>query len=136
MGLVKKKLARAAKKQMLSTSQARANFAEALGMAHEENTVIGFDRYGKLVAAVVPIDAVRMLAGRSNEVEPAVRSKIERMSRIFLHAAPQEVEAVSQEAAQFEPKPKERRKRKHKREKKKRAKAARAKRNRRISRKI
>src|SRR6185312_11273951 len=98
---VKKKAARAPKKQTLSTSEARANFAEALGMAQEENTVIGFDRYGKLVAAVVPIDAVRMLAGRSADVDPAVRSKIERMSRIFLHAAPKKVDAVREERAAF-----------------------------------
>ena len=78
---------RGAKKQTLSTSQARANFADALGMAQEQSTVIGFDRYGKLVAAVVPIDAVRMLAGRQNEVEPAVRAKIERMARSMLQAA-------------------------------------------------
>ena len=134
---VKKKTTRASKKQTLSTSEARANFAEALGMAQEENTVIGFDRYGKLVAAVVPIDAVRMLAGRSAEVDPAVRAKIERMSRIFLHAAPGKASAVREERTAFEGKPKEKRKgRKEKRGKKKKAKAAAGKRARRITRKI
>lgn len=134
---MKKKAARASKKQTLSTSKARANFAEALGMAQEENTVIGFDRYGKLVAAVVPIDAVRMLAGRSADVDPAVRAKIERMSRIFLHAAPQKIDAVREERASFEDKPREKRKRRNsKRGRKKRAKAAGAKRARRIARKI
>mgnify|MGYP001365018332 CR=1 FL=1 len=89
-GLRKKAAARAATKaQMYSTSQARANFAEALGVAQVENTVIGFDRYGRLVAALVPIDAVRMLAGQGAAVEPAVRAKIERMARLFLFKAPE-----------------------------------------------
>src|SRR5689334_24613837 len=131
--------ARAPKQQTISTSEARANFAEALGMAQEENTVIGFDRYGKLVAALVPIDAVRMLAGLDKEVDPAIRGKIERMARIFLHAAPQggTQRAVREERAAFEPMPKDKRKRrKAKRDRKKRAKAARGKRQRKISRKI
>jgi hypothetical protein len=129
-------VARAPKQQTISTSEARANFAEALGMAHEENTVIGFDRYGKLVAALVSIDAVRILAGRSDEVDPSVRSKIERMSRIFLtaQATMRRAPAVREER---DPSPKaERKRRKDKRDKKKKAKAAAGKRPRKISRKI
>ena len=40
----KKKAPARAKATMFSTSDARANFARALGMAQRENTVIGFDR--------------------------------------------------------------------------------------------
>ena len=138
----KKSLARrGAKTQTLSTSHARANVADALGMAQEQSTVIGFDRYGKLVAAVVPIDAVRMLAGRAKEVAPGVRAKIERMAASMLQAAAPanapKGRAVEERAA-LEPKSKEKHKRrKDKREKnKKNAKAASGKRPRRISRKI
>ena len=140
--LRKQPVARAPKKQTISTSEARANFAEALGMAQEESTVIGFDRYGKLVAALVPIDAVRMLAGRSEDVEPSVRSKIERMSRIFLtaQATLRPAPVAREERAAHDPAPKAERKRgkqgKDKRDKKKKAKAARGKRPRKISRKI
>ena len=105
-------------------------------MAQEESTVIGFDRYGKLVAALVPIDAVRMLAGRGEDVAPAVRSKIERMSRVFLQAASQQRRAVKEGREALEPQPKERKRRKDKRNKKKNAKAAHGRRPRRISRKI
>jgi len=132
---------RGGKKQTLSTSQARANFADALGMAQEQSTVIGFDRYGKLVAAVVPIDAVRMLAGRGVEVEPGVRAKIERMARSMLQVAAPE-SAPSPPLLENRPalatKAKEKRKhRKDKREKKKRkAKAASRKRARKVFRKI
>ncbi len=135
---MKKKVTQTSKHQTLSTSEARANFAEALGMAQDESTVIGFDRYGKLVAAVVPIDAVRMLAGRGADVDPAVRAKIERMSRNFMHALPRgakKARAGRQERAALEVKPKqEGKRRKKKREKK--AKAASGKRARRITRKI
>jgi hypothetical protein len=137
--LRKHPVARAPKKQTISTSEARANFAEALGLAQEESTVIGFDRYGKLVAALVPIDAVRMLAGRSEDVEPSVRSKIERMSRIFLtaQATLRPALAAREERATYDPAQKaERKRRKDKRDKKKKAKAAAGKRPRKISRKI
>ncbi|MEQ1708242.1 MAG: hypothetical protein ABL864_07915 [Terricaulis sp.] len=87
--LRKKVATRAPKKApTYSTSEARANFAEALETAQLENAVIGFDRYGRLVAALVPIDAVRILAGRGAEVEPAVRDKIGRLARLFLQNVP------------------------------------------------
>ncbi|MBS0384457.1 MAG: hypothetical protein JSS00_03810 [Proteobacteria bacterium] len=130
--LRKSRRARAAKAQTLSTSQARANFAEALGLAQKQNTIIGFDRYGKLVAAVVPIDAVRMLARRDDEVEPAVRNKIERMSRIFLHAAPAPRAMKASSGAEHKAKGK---RSKDKRRRKK-SKPARTKQHRRVFRKI
>lgn len=87
--LRKKVAARATSKaQVYSTSEARANFAEALETAQLQNTVIGFDRYGRPVAALVSIDAVRMLAGLDSHVEPAVRDKIKRMAGLFLHNIP------------------------------------------------
>jgi len=139
--LRKDPVARAPKKQTISTSEARANFAEALGLAQEESTVIGFDRYGKLVAALVPIDAVRMLAGRGDVVAPAVRNKIERMSRVFLQAASQRglqhTGSAREERPAVTQQPKgERKRRKDKRNKKKKAKAAHGKRPPKISRKI
>lgn len=87
--LRKKVAARVEKKaQIYSTSEARANFAEALETAQLENAVIGFDRYGRPVAALVSIDAVRLLAGRAQEVEPATQEKIKRLAGIFLHNLP------------------------------------------------
>ena len=77
---------RAAKAAMFSTSTARANFARALGMAHRENTVVAFDRYGRRVAALVSMNAVLMLAGKGAEVPPAIRDKIERMSKALVSA--------------------------------------------------
>ena len=86
----KKGPVRAAKAAMFSTSNARANFAHALGLAHRDNAVIGFDRYGRRVAALVPMAAVLMLAGRGSDVEPAIREKIERMARVLAQATVRE----------------------------------------------
>ncbi|MBL8543302.1 MAG: hypothetical protein JNJ63_05790 [Hyphomonadaceae bacterium] len=45
--------------------------------------MVGFDRYGQPVAALVPIEAVQMLAGHG-DVDPAARAKIVRMAKAFL----------------------------------------------------
>jgi len=76
------------KARMYSTSEGRANFAEALESAQVEHAVVGFDRYGRPLAALVPIDAVRMLAGASADVDPALRDKITRAARLFLANVP------------------------------------------------
>lgn len=86
--LKRKPPTRSRAKSRFSTSNARANFAKALETAHLEKTVIGFDRYGQPVAALVPIDAIRMLAGHGGDVDPQVRDKIMRMSRLFLMDIP------------------------------------------------
>jgi hypothetical protein len=94
--LRKKAAARAMQKaQVYSTSEARANFAEALETAQLQNTVIGFDRYGRPVAALVSIDAVKMLAGMDSKVEPAVRDKIKRMASLFMNNIPVEEAAAA-----------------------------------------
>ncbi|MDZ4692069.1 hypothetical protein [Terricaulis sp.] len=71
-----------------STSQGRANFARALETTAEEKTIVGFARYSTPVAVLAPIEAVRMLAGQSGDVDPAVRARIVRMAKLFLASAP------------------------------------------------
>lgn len=94
MKLSKSAVGGSAKRRTVSTSQGRANFAAALQTVQKEKTVIGFDRYSQSVAALVPVEAVLMLAGRGATVEPGVRDKIERMARLFLQAgvSPQQPE--------------------------------------------
>jgi hypothetical protein len=74
-----------------STSEARANFAEALENTQLDSAVIGFDRYGRTVAALVPVEAVYMLAGLGGKIEPAVRDKIERTARKFVKDVPNRI---------------------------------------------
>lgn len=93
------------KSQMYSTSEARANFAEALESAQLDKAVIGFDRYGRPVAALVPLDAVRMLAGQEDDVDPAVRQKIQRLSQALLFDVPVRAAppGFEEEPAEFAP---------------------------------
>ena len=80
-----------------STSVGRANFARALEITDQEKTVVGFDRYNRPVAALVPIEAVSMLAGQG-EVDPSVRARIVRMARLFMSAMPAEKKARRKQA--------------------------------------
>ncbi|ANP46544.1 hypothetical protein [Candidatus Viadribacter manganicus] len=73
---------------VLSTSEARANFAEALETAQVDNAVIGFDRYGRTVAALVPVEAIYMLAGLGKLVDAVTRKEIEEGARAFANNVP------------------------------------------------
>jgi hypothetical protein len=79
------------KARVYSTSEARANFAEALETAQVDNAVIGFDRYGRTIAALVPVEAVYMLAGKGNMIAPSVREEIESFSLQFIQSVPSRV---------------------------------------------
>lgn len=79
-----KRGARAQPALIYSTSEARANFAEALETAQRDGAVIGFDRYGRTVAALAPIEAVYMLAGRGDQLAPSVRERIERSAKTLV----------------------------------------------------
>lgn len=80
--------ARKPKTSVLSTSEARANFAEALETAQVDNALIGFDRYGRTVAALVPVEAIYMLAGLGRLVDPTTRKQIEEGAVAFAHSVP------------------------------------------------
>ena len=80
--------ARKPKAPVLSTSEARANFAEALETAQVDNAVIGFDRYGRTVAALVPVEAIYMLAGLSHLVGSGTRKEIEQGAMAFARSVP------------------------------------------------
>ena len=76
-----------------STSEARANFAEALETAQVESAVVGFDRYGRTVAALVPVEAVYILAGREDMVSPLQRDAIVAGARQFIAEVPNRLSA-------------------------------------------
>jgi len=73
----------------ISTSQARANFANALERAQTDNAIIAFERYGKPIAALAPIDAVRLLAGE--RVAPAAQKAIVEAARAIVRTLPAQV---------------------------------------------
>lgn len=98
--------ARKPKTAVLSTSEARANFAEALETAQVDNALIGFDRYGRTVAALVPVEAIYMLAGLGRLVPPATRKEIEEGAIAFAHNVPYRSVSPDRVAAAAKSKPK------------------------------
>ncbi len=86
-----KKAARRKPKTPASASDARATFAEALATAQMDSAVIGFDRSGRTVAALVPVEAVYMLAGLGEVLDDAARDRIERAARLFVHNMPNQI---------------------------------------------
>lgn len=84
---------------VLSTSEARANFAEALETAQVDNAVIGFDRYGRTVAALVPVEAIYMLAGLGRLVNPGTRKEIVEGAMAFAQSVPYRTVAPADVAA-------------------------------------
>ena len=97
---LRKKVATRTRKKtpVYSTSEARANFAEALETAQVESAVIGFDRYGRTVAALVPVEAVYMLAGMEHLVSPAQREQVIEGARAFVAEVPTRLSARTEEA--------------------------------------
>ncbi len=90
---------------VLSTSEARANFAEALETAQVDNAVIGFDRYGRTVAALVPVEAIYMLAGLGKLVDPTTRKEIEDGAVAFANNVPHRSVTPDRVAAAVKSKP-------------------------------
>lgn len=80
--------AKAGRAKVLPSSEARANFSETLETAQVDNTVIGFERYGRTVAALVPVEAIYMLAGLGEHIDPRTREEIIAGARLFAHNVP------------------------------------------------
>ena len=66
-----------AKKIVYSTTDGRQRFPDILQDIYGGKAVIGFDRYGRVLGAVVPMEAVAMLAGQTEHVDDYTRGRIE-----------------------------------------------------------
>lgn len=67
-----------------STTDGRQRFPDILQVSYGEKAVIGFDRYGRALGAVVPMEAVLMLAGKTEDVDEDVKLRIERAAQKLL----------------------------------------------------
>ena len=67
-----------------STTVGRQRFPDLLQRSFGEKSVIGFDRYGRALGAVVPMEAVCVLAGCAEQVDEDVRLRIERAAQSLL----------------------------------------------------
>jgi hypothetical protein len=68
---------------LYSTTDGRQRFPDILQVSYGEKAVIGFDRYGRPLGAVVPMEAVRMLAGKT-DVDQGVMAIIKRAAENLL----------------------------------------------------
>ena len=50
-----------------------------------DKSVIGLDRYGRVVSAVVPLEAVEILAGLDDDVDAETIRKIQRAAKALLY---------------------------------------------------
>ena len=78
--------------RLLSTTEGRQRFPDLLQTCFGDKAVIGFDRYGRAMGAVVPMEAVRLLAGYRDAVDPHVRDTIASTAQSLLRQLPAEVE--------------------------------------------
>lgn len=75
---------------LYSTTEGRQRFPDILQVSYGDKAVIGFDRYGRALGAVVPIEAVRILAGYGETVDDDVKRRMERTARLLLAKLPRE----------------------------------------------
>jgi len=85
-----------------STTDGRQRFPDILQVTYGDKAVIGFDRYGRALGAVVPVEAVRMLAGYSNHVDDDVRARIKRAAMALLAELPSEQVMLEEEKMPLE----------------------------------
>jgi hypothetical protein len=76
--------------RLLSTTEGRQRFPDLLQTCFGDKAVIGFDRYGRALGAVVPMEAVRLLAGYDEAVDPRVRETIALTAQALLRKVPAE----------------------------------------------
>ena len=78
--------------RLFSTTEGRQRFPDLLQTCFGDKAVIGFDRYGRALGAVVPMEAVRLLAGYDESVAPYVRDTIAATAEALLRQVPAEAE--------------------------------------------
>ena len=66
------------RKIVYSTTDGRQQLHDILQDIYGDKAVIGFDRYGRVLGAVVPMEAVAMLAGHTEHVDDYTRNRIEK----------------------------------------------------------
>lgn len=71
-----------------STTDGRQRFPDILQVTYGDKAVIGFDRYGRTLGAVVPVEAVLMLAGHAAHVDDDVRARIQRAANALIAELP------------------------------------------------
>jgi hypothetical protein len=80
------------KGRLMSTSEGRQRFPDLLQSTFGDKAVIGFERYGRVLGAVVPMEAIRLLAGFDDSVDDATRDRITKTAKALIREVPAEAE--------------------------------------------
>ncbi len=62
--------------RLCTSTEGRQNFPDIIQDAHGEKTLTGLYRYGRVLGAIVPIDAVRMLMDGNTDVDEETKLRI------------------------------------------------------------
>ena len=89
---------------LYSTTEGRQRFPDFLQTTFGNKAVIGFGRYGRALGAVVPIEAVRVLAGFPASVDEDIRRRIQRTAESLLKKLPVEAALCGLDGPDTEPK--------------------------------
>lgn len=68
----------------VTSTEGRQRFPEIMQDVFGEKAITGFHRYGRALGAVIPLEAVRLLAGCAHAVDPAMRKRIRATARALL----------------------------------------------------
>lgn len=77
------------------TTEGRRRFPDFIQDSYGSKTITGFDRYGRFLGAIVPPEAVFLLAEEDDEIDEFARHKIRESARKLireLHARDEDVE--------------------------------------------
>ena len=59
-----------------STSEARQKFAEIIQDTYGDKAIVAFERYGKPLGALVPMEALLLLAGGAHGIDSATEGRV------------------------------------------------------------
>lgn len=74
--------------RFVSTTEGRKKFPDIMQETFGAKSMTGFSRYGRVLGAAVPIEAVRILAGFAGAVDPDAQKRIRNTARALLKKQP------------------------------------------------
>lgn len=76
--------------RMMSTTDGRQRLPDVLQRIYGEKGIVGFERYGRVIAVAVPLEAIRMLA--DDAVDAGTQERIRKAAQNLIQSLNQEKE--------------------------------------------
>ncbi|KND51533.1 MAG: hypothetical protein AB202_03110 [Parcubacteria bacterium C7867-007] len=84
--LLAEKVVPAYSAQLYSSTEGRQFFPDILQDAFGEKTITGFHRYERVLGALIPMEALLMLAGCDQEIDEGMKLRIKNAARNLLYS--------------------------------------------------